>query len=118
MIDEEADFSERLLRTFRREANGHIGSMVNLLQALAGIAAGKERAHLLEALFREVHSLKGAARAVDRTDIEAISLKLERSLIPMQQDAQASAAIPTDLFYRAIEALRQQINQQDDSDPH
>ena len=73
----DADFLERLLATFRVEADEHVRGITAGLIALEKGPADDERAGLVEGVFREAHSLKGAARAVGLTDVEAVCQALE-----------------------------------------
>lgn len=73
----DSEFQKRLLETFKVEAQEHLqaisAGLANLEKAGEGGAAGE----IVETLFREVHSLKGAARAVDLRAIEALCQSLE-----------------------------------------
>ncbi|HLX03472.1 MAG TPA: response regulator, partial [Trinickia sp.] len=53
---------------------------------------------LIETLFPEVHSLKGAARAVSRGDIEAICQTLESALAAAKRDASVLSPALLDTF--------------------
>ena len=97
---------QRLLVIFRVEAAEHLKTMSALLQALAQTAAGEPLAPLLESLFREAHSLKGAARAVNLGDIEAVCMSLESTLAALKR--QPPETLPPDWFersYRVIDEL-------------
>ncbi|MGH9456906.1 MAG: hybrid sensor histidine kinase/response regulator [Thermoanaerobaculia bacterium] len=71
MPDDANAFRAKLLATFRTEAAEHLEAISS---GLLGIekATGERRAALLEEIFREVHSLKGAARAVNLPEIERV----------------------------------------------
>ena len=64
---------------------------------------------LLADLFRAAHSLKGAARAVDLRDIEAIAHRLEDVLGAVQRGEVAPAAELFDRLFRAVDALRESM---------
>ncbi|MEI6519445.1 MAG: hybrid sensor histidine kinase/response regulator [bacterium] len=71
-MDKHDDFFAQLLATFRIEANEHIAAMSAGLLALEKTPASDERKNLIETVYRAVHSLKGASRAVDLTNIEML----------------------------------------------
>lgn len=67
----------RLLVTFRGEADEHLRALSAGLVELEQAADEVHRQQLIETAFREVHSLKGAARAVGLTDMEAVCQSAE-----------------------------------------
>src|SRR5438094_6532784 len=71
------DFIKKLLATFKVEAAEHIATISSGLLALEKTPAAIAQRELIETVFREAHSLKGAARAVNMTEIEAICQSLE-----------------------------------------
>ena len=70
-------FMKRLLSTFKVEADEHIKNITAGLIELEKDLEPQVKAGIIEAMFREAHSLKGAARAVNLTDIETICQSLE-----------------------------------------
>src|SRR5438105_1610340 len=68
---------ERLMATFLEELEEHIVAFNRDLLALEKDVAAEERAEFLKTLFRTAHSLKGAARSVNVTLIEAACHRLE-----------------------------------------
>lgn len=82
------DLRERLLATFRVEYAEHVARIRELLsvfEARGGAVAGPE----LDETFRRAHSLKGAARAVDLRDLEALAHRLEALLARVREGAVA-----------------------------
>jgi len=74
------EFLNRLMATFRIEAGEHIHSLSSELQALQSLPDGPERVAHIEVVFRETHSLKGAARAIDLRSVEAVCQAMENVL--------------------------------------
>ena len=70
-------FMKRLLSTFKVEADEHIKNITAGLIDLEKDLEPQVKAGIIETVFREAHSLKGAARAVNLTDIETICQSLE-----------------------------------------
>lgn len=96
---------KRLLAIFQVEAAEHLKAMSSLLQALAQ-AADSERPGLVETLFREAHSLKGAARSVNLYAVESLCKALEGVLAELKN--RRIGPLPADWFatmYRATDAL-------------
>ena len=70
-------FMKRLLSTFKVEADEHIKNITAGLIDLEKDLEPQVKAGIIETVFREAHSLKGAARAVNRSDMETICQSLE-----------------------------------------
>ena len=80
MASRKQDIKERLLATFRTEAEEHLQAVsTNLLALDRGLPPAEAR-DVVESLFREVHTLKGAARSVSLMDVEALCQALESVL--------------------------------------
>ncbi|OGQ82024.1 MAG: hypothetical protein A3F90_20410 [Deltaproteobacteria bacterium RIFCSPLOWO2_12_FULL_60_19] len=71
------EFVKRLLGTFKVEAAEHVSCISSGLLELKKIAGTEKQQEILDALFREVHTLKGAARAVKQAEIATICESLE-----------------------------------------
>ena len=77
MSTRDEEFEKKLLATFRVEAEEHIRNLSSRLVELEKCSTDEERARLIETIFREAHSLKGAARAVNASEVESICQSLE-----------------------------------------
>lgn len=73
----EAEFLRKLRETFKVEATEHLRAIGSGLLELEKVTEPKEQLRLIEAVFRGAHSLKGASRAVNFTEIESICQSLE-----------------------------------------
>ena len=71
------DFASQLLETFQAEAEGYHTAMASSLRALMQADTPADELPHLETAFRATHGLKGAAEAVQQTDIEALCHTLE-----------------------------------------
>ena len=80
MLDRKDDIKTRLLATFRVEAEEHLQALTANLLALEQGSAPAEGREVIEATFREVHTLKGAARSVSLMDVEALCQACESVL--------------------------------------
>ncbi|MBI4390884.1 MAG: Hpt domain-containing protein, partial [candidate division NC10 bacterium] len=83
MAGKNQDIKARLLATFRVEAEEHLQAITANLVALDRGLPAAEAGGLVEATFREVHTLKGAARSVSLMDVEALCQALESLLSRM-----------------------------------
>jgi two-component system chemotaxis sensor kinase CheA len=80
MANRKDDLRARLLATFRVEAEEHLQAITASLLALDSGLPPAETREALEATFREVHTLKGAARSVSLMDVEAVCQACESLL--------------------------------------
>jgi len=80
MANRKDDIKARLLATFRGEAEEHLQAITAHLLALDGGLPPAEARGVVEAAFREVHTLKGAARSVSLADVEALCQACESVL--------------------------------------
>lgn len=101
----DADFLERLLATFRVEADEHLRGITAGLIELERRPPDDERAALVEAVFREAHSLKGAARAVGLTGAEVVCQELEDLFAGMKGGALPLTATRFDAAHRGVDAV-------------
>ena len=70
-------FQKRLLETFTQEAKEHIDNLSNGLLELKKGSDQESSKALLENLFREAHSFKGASRSVNIAEIEEVCKAME-----------------------------------------
>ncbi|GGY22273.1 hybrid sensor histidine kinase/response regulator [Paludibacterium paludis] len=73
----DSDFFRRLRATFAIEAEEHLAAMVTGLFDLEKSGSVSERGETLERIYREAHSLKGAARAVELHEVAGLCHALE-----------------------------------------
>ncbi len=99
------DFLKRLLSTFRVEAEEHLKVMDSVLLELEKSPAEKRRMELVETIFREAHSLKGAARAVNMTEIEEPCQTLENLFAAWKRNNLAPGPELFDLLHQAVDSL-------------
>ncbi|MBI5238335.1 MAG: hybrid sensor histidine kinase/response regulator [Deltaproteobacteria bacterium] len=71
------DFRERLLSTFKVEAQDHLKTIQSGLVELERMPPIEVQMEVVETAYRASHSLKGAARAVNMTDIESVCQAIE-----------------------------------------
>jgi two-component system chemotaxis sensor kinase CheA len=109
MTGDNRQFFEKLLSTFNIEANEHIHTVVaNLMELEKKPDLAKEK-DALETICREVHSLKGASRAVNRTDIEKFCQEIEHCFASIKKQ-QTPIASAFDTLYHAFDLLKIMVN--------
>ncbi|MCL4863095.1 MAG: Hpt domain-containing protein, partial [Caldilineaceae bacterium] len=77
MTSKEAHLLKPLVAIFKSEAAEHIRAMAAGLHELSAISERAQQGPVVEAIFREAHSLKGAAWIVNQTEIQALCHTLE-----------------------------------------
>jgi len=77
MGKDNSEFAQKLLLTFRIESEGHLNAIAAGLIELEKPISPERRAAVVESVFRETHTLKGAARSVNLVDIEKTCQVLE-----------------------------------------
>lgn len=99
------EFLKNLLATFRVEADEHLKAMSLGLIELEKALAGEHRAAVVERIFREAHSLKGAARAVNLGEIESVCQSLESVFVALKGETLATSPPLSDLLHQTVDAL-------------
>jgi two-component system chemotaxis sensor kinase CheA len=109
MDNKELEFQKRLQETFRIEAEEHIRAFSAGLLVLEKSQSEKDKAGLIEVLFREVHSLKGAARSVNQKDIEYICQPIESIFARLKShDIELNTEL-VNLFFKTTDWLLQHV---------
>lgn len=103
MTDKDDEFLKKLLETFAVEAQEHLqGMYAGLLRMEKGEGAANGGLELVETVFREAHSLKGAARAVNLLEVESLCQALEGVFAALKKNL---LTISTGLFDLLQETL-------------
>lgn len=104
-MERNAAFQKRLLATFTVEAQEHLKGITDALIALEQGGAPQPQEEVVETMFRETHSLKGAARAVTRSDIESVCQALEGVFAALKRGEMKPSPGLFDLMQRARDFL-------------
>lgn len=110
MEEKDKDFLQRIQATFRIEAEEHINAFSVCLNELEKADSKERHKGVIETMFREVHSLKGAARSVGQKEIESVCQPLENlfSLLKKQEIDLRPSMIH--LFYSCNDFIRKIIS--------
>jgi two-component system chemotaxis sensor kinase CheA len=103
---DDPDFRRRLRETFQAEAREHLHAISHAAFALEK-AAPAEHPALVERIFRETHTLKGASRMVGEIEAESLCHALEQQLSGLKQAGkQVPAPVVADLHDQIAEITR------------
>lgn len=102
-----ADFLKKLTATFLVEAREHVLTLGAGLLELEEAASRDTQLPLVETLFREAHTLKGAARAVNAGEIERLCQTLEGAFADLKTGKREFSAEALDGLHRGVAVLGQ-----------
>ena len=102
-------FLEQLRKTFNIEAQEHLQEMGNLLIQLEKKTEDQQKAQIIEKIFRAAHSLKGAARSLDLTEVESICQALEDVFALMKEGYHFDNQKYFDVLHQAFEVTHNAI---------
>jgi two-component system chemotaxis sensor kinase CheA len=106
MESKDEAFLKRLLATFKVEAEEHLEAISAGLLRLEREPSPEKQADLIQTVFREAHSFKGAARAVNLAEIEAICQALESVFARWKRQTAAPSPEEFDLLHQAVDQVR------------
>ena len=105
------DFLRQLHEAFAIEAEEHLQAMTSKLLELEKAAAPDRKKEIVEVIFREAHSLKGAAHAVGRTDVESVCQALESVFAEWKRRGAREATEAFDVLGSALDFSRKLLAQ-------
>lgn len=105
-----ADFAAQLMEAFKIEAQEHLQNLTDGLLALEKGVPDPERKEIIETIFREAHSLKGAARAVSQIAIQDICQGLENILSDLKNGKIEPTQELIDSLYPVIDKIGKHLN--------
>jgi len=108
MNRKQEDFLKELLADFKVEAAEHHEVFVSCLLELEKPDTGDHQP-IVEKMFREIHSLKGAARAVSLLDIERFCQSMENVLSLVKQDKLEKSKSFFDEMHDASDLLKEML---------
>jgi two-component system, chemotaxis family, sensor kinase CheA len=112
MDNKNGEFLERLRATFRIEAEEHVRAIsagLIELEKTSKTSAPEKCAQVLETVFREAHSLKGAARSVSLSEIESICQPMESLFAAFKRREIVPAPVMYDVLHQATDMIAQLI---------
>src|SRR5690349_15383573 len=103
MPDKNDALLERLFAMFRDEADTHLKVISSGLLALEGQPGDTPAVDIIENMLRSAHSLKGAARAVNLTQVEEACRSLENVFYAVKDKRLAVSSSLIDLLLKTID---------------
>ncbi len=107
------DFLRELLADFKIEAEEHYQAIVNGLLFLEQKPEDSQKMSVIEKTFREVHSLKGAARAVNLIEIERLCQSVEGVFHTLKDGKEILSPFAFDVLHKAVDTLYTLLNETD-----
>jgi len=105
MATENEEFLKRLRATFRVEAQEHLRAISAGLMELEKTLAPDIRAGVIETVFREAHSLKGAAGSVSLKTIESVCQPMESVFAALKRQELAPGPELYEALHQAADAI-------------
>ena len=109
MSNDKEEFLRRLMEAFRQEAAERMESLSSGLLELEK-APPDRKAEIVEVIFREAHSLKGAARSVNLTAAEEIFHSLENVFAALKRNEIETPPEFFDAVHAIVDATRDLLN--------
>jgi two-component system chemotaxis sensor kinase CheA len=105
MINNEAEFLKELLSMFKIEAEEHIKGISSNLLELEKIADPGRQTPVIETIYREAHSLKGAARAVNLNQVETLCQSMESVFSAVKRRVLVLSSEHYDILHEAVDRV-------------
>jgi two-component system chemotaxis sensor kinase CheA len=105
VVPKSDEFQKKLLATFKEEAAEHLAALSSGLIALERSPSPEKQSGLIETIFREAHSLKGASRAVNLAEIETVCQSLESVFSSLKRKEIKLSPELFDLLHKTADAL-------------
>jgi two-component system chemotaxis sensor kinase CheA len=102
MGKKEDEFRERLAVAFRAEAADHVAAISSGLSALDSSSSPGNAQEIIETTYREMHTLKGAARSVSETEIESLCQSAESALSALRHNRITFSRPLADLIFLTL----------------
>lgn len=102
---EDDDFLKELRSSFVEEAKEQLHTMTDLLLAVENAIGAVDYSVSIDKMFREAHSIKGSARAVNLPEVESICHAMESVFVALKDRQIALTAKLIDCLHRGIDGL-------------
>jgi two-component system chemotaxis sensor kinase CheA len=105
MAGKDDEFLKKLFAAFKIEAEEHLKAIADGLLELERIPEGGDGSEILETVYREAHSLKGAARSVNMAEIEALCQSVESIFAALRAGRLQASTELFDAMHRATDTM-------------
>ncbi len=106
MDKKDNEFLKRLLATFKIEADERINKIISGLMSLEQSSSHDKTMEIIEIVFREVHSLKGASRSVNLNDVEKICQSMENVFSALKNNKIAISSPLSNLLFDSADLIQ------------
>ncbi len=105
MGPKDKELLQKLFATFKVEAEEHIHAISSGLIELERTSSPEKQGELIESVFREAHSLKGAARVVNLVKVEGTCQSLESLFARLKAQEMALSPELFDQLHQIVDGL-------------
>jgi len=116
MSKKDDKFLTKLLAAFRIEAEEHLKAIRDGLLELEKVSEQEEAFSLVESMYREAHSLKGASRSVNMTQIETVCQVVESIFEGLKKKRLKVSTEFFDTLHRATDTMNDVLMEVDGLD--
>jgi two-component system chemotaxis sensor kinase CheA len=116
MDEKDRDFLDHLKATFVVEVSEHVRAISGGILELEENLPSERKAEVIESIFREAHSLKGAARSVGFKDIEAVCQSLESAFAALKDRTIDPSPFFLDLILKTTDTVERLVSSIDAED--
>ncbi len=113
MGPKDKELLQKLLATFKVEAEEHLGAISTGLIELENASLPEKQGVIIESVFREAHSLKGAARAVNLVKVERSCQSLEGVFARLKAQEMALSPELFDQLHQMMDTLSKLLSSGD-----
>lgn len=109
-MDMNEEFLQMLLSAFKAEGEERINNMSSCLLQLEKEDSEEKRKITVETIYREAHSLKGAARAVNFISIESLCHSMENIFSLLKKNKLSLHQEMFDIFHKTVDTMCQLLS--------
>ena len=113
-MDKKQEFLKRILATFKIEAEENLDALSAYLIELEKNPPVSRKTELVEVIFRAAHSLKGASRAVNLSEIEALCHAFEDVMSCVRSGDIELNSQAFDVLLNTVDVLSELLNSSSD----
>lgn len=115
-MDMNDEFLQMLLSAFKSEGEERINIMSSSLLELEKESSEEKQKAILETIYREAHSLKGAARAVNLSSIETLCHNMENIFSLLKNNRLTLHREMFDIFHKTVDMMGKLLSSSEGED--
>ncbi len=102
---EDDDFLKELRSSFVEEANEQLHTIIDVLLGIENNIDDADHSQAIDKMFREAHSIKGSARAVNLSEVEALCHSMENVFVALKEAQLKLSAPLIDCLHKSVDGL-------------